>query len=293
MARKRRAPQKKRPQQPRRPVRTSWWNRPVLWLWSIVAAGVLAIATAFGTGFGQRLFSEAFPPPPSSSASAANAGPSSCNFAVQARDPLLYKVVSTETKTGDGTAIAHEIYGNGNGNGWIQQVFLATRNQIGEVSAIISTHETPSQPLAIVFQISTLDNRIVGTINGRYDGSTNNKDFGNFFHKPISLIPGRLYVLRVINVSPQPVFVYTHIADRPQYVPYRIPACEHNSADGGPEDYTMQTNLGIEVAVSSDRSNSGRWNLGFLKHQLREHFAWLTESEYSTGPVIKRVSYHP
>jgi hypothetical protein len=159
----------------------------------------------------------------------------------------MYKVVSTETQTSDGTAIAHQIYGSGNGDGWIQQVFLATRNQIGEVSAIISTRETPSQPLAISFQIRTLDNKVVGMINGRYDGSTNNKDFGNSFNKPISVIPGRLYALRVINESPQPIFIYTHIADRQQYVPYRIPACEHESADGGPEDYTMQTNLGIEV----------------------------------------------
>ena len=47
------------------------------------------------------------------------------------------------------------------------------------------------------------------------------------------------------------------------------------------------------AAVSSDRSNSGRWNHGFLKHQLREHFAWLSESDYSTRTVIKRVSDRP
>ena len=46
-------------------------------------------------------------------------------------------------------------------------------------------------------------------------------------------------------------------------------------------------------AVSTDGSNSGRGNLGFLKKKLREHFAWLSESEYSTGPVIKRVGYCP
>jgi len=33
-----------------------------------------------------------------------------------------------------------------------------------------------------------------------------------------------------------------------------------------------------DMAVSADRSNSGRWTHGFLKQQLREHFIWLTES---------------
>jgi hypothetical protein len=47
------------------------------------------------------------------------------------------------------------------------------------------------------------------------------------------------------------------------------------------------------TAVSTGGSNSGRGNLGFLKKKLREHLAWLSESEYSTGPVIKRVSYCP
>ena len=50
---------------------------------------------------------------------------------------------------------------------------------------------------------------------------------------------------------------------------------------------------GKRPAVSTGGSNSGRGNLGFLKKKLREHFAWLSESEYSTGPVIKRVGYCP
>lgn len=256
MSHRRRGSQARRPPQPRRAASTSWWKRrPAIWVGSIVTAFVIAIITAFGTGIGQSLFSDAFHH--SSATSATNAGPSSCDLTAlpkpsavshaQASDPLMYKVVSTDTQAGDGTAIGHEIYGNGNGNGWIQQVFQATGNRVDEVSAIISTHETPSQPLAIVFQIRTLDNRIVGTIDGRYDGSTDNKDFGNFFKEPVPLIPGTLYVLRVINDSPQNIFIYTHIADGAQYVPYRVPACEYNSADAGPENHTLQTNLGIEV----------------------------------------------
>jgi hypothetical protein len=34
-------------------------------------------------------------------------------------------------------------------------------------------------------------------------------------------------------------------------------------------------------------------SFGFLKHQLREHFAWLAESACSTGLVIKRISDGP
>src|ERR1700733_10884859 len=47
------------------------------------------------------------------------------------------------------------------------------------------------------------------------------------------------------------------------------------------------------LAVSSGRSNSGRWTLGFLKHELREHFAWFPEPQNSTWPVIQRISDSP
>ena len=40
-------------------------------------------------------------------------------------------------------------------------------------------------------------------------------------------------------------------------------------------------------------TNVGIVLFGFLKHQLREHFAWLAESACSTGPVIKRISDGP
>ena len=48
---------------------------------------------------------------------------------------------------------------------------------------------------------------------------------------------------------------------------------------------------GERSAVSTGGSNSGRRDFAFLKQELREHFVRLAESEYSTGPVIQRVSY--
>jgi hypothetical protein len=49
----------------------------------------------------------------------------------------------------------------------------------------------------------------------------------------------------------------------------------------------------IEAAVSTDRSNSGRGDLGFLKQQLRKYLYWLPESEYSTRTVVQGISDGP
>lgn len=40
--------------------RAPWWRSPLLWIGSVVSALVIAIATAFGTGFGQDLWSSTF-----------------------------------------------------------------------------------------------------------------------------------------------------------------------------------------------------------------------------------------
>src|SRR5450756_696781 len=42
-------------------------------------------------------------------------------------------------------------------------------------------------------------------------------------------------------------------------------------------------------AVSIGRSKSGRRTHGFLKQQLRKHFVWRPESQYSARPVVKRI----
>lgn len=161
----------------------------------------------------------------------------------EASSPLIYKVVSTPTRPGDQTAVAHEIYPSG----WIQQVFLATRSNIATVSAIISTQFRPQPDIIITFQIRTLTGRIIRSIDAKYDGSTNNKDFGNSVGSPLPIKPGDLYVLRVINNSPKSIYIYAHYYDRAQVVPYEVPACAYNSGDGGPQYFTMQDNRGIQV----------------------------------------------
>jgi len=159
--------------------------------------------------------------------------------------PLLYKVVSTDTKANDGSAVSHQIYGHG----WVQQVFLATQNRIAEVSAIIDAQVQPGHPLSVVFQIRTLEDQVIGTISGTYDGSTNNRDFGNFFSKPVPIKKGQLYVLRVINNNDtdRVIAIYAHRLDGAQTVPYHIAACEYDSFDGPGRLFAMQDEEGAQV----------------------------------------------
>ena len=51
----------------------------------------------------------------------------------------------------------------------------------------------------------------------------------------------------------------------------------------------LRSNLIIDRAVSIDRSKSGRRTHGFLKQQLRKHFVWRPETQYSARPVVKRI----
>jgi hypothetical protein len=162
----------------------------------------------------------------------------------QAASPLMYKVVSTDTQADDHTAVSHQLYGHG----WIQQVFLATADSVAEVSAIIDAQVPPRGPLSVIFQIRTMQGQVLGTIHAAYDGSANNRDFGNFFRRPVPLSKGHLYVLRVINNNPQAVIaIYTHYLDSAQTVPYHIAACEYDSFDGPGRAFPMQDNRGEQV----------------------------------------------
>jgi hypothetical protein len=163
----------------------------------------------------------------------------------EAASPLMYKVVSTDTTANDGSAISHQIYGHG----WIQQVFLATQDRIAEVSAIIDAQVRSNHPLSIIFQIRTLDDQVIGSIDATYDGSTNNRDFGNFFKMPVSLEKGHLYVLRVINNNDTDriIAIYTHRLDGAQTVPYKIAGCEYDSFDAPGRLFPMQDSEGPQV----------------------------------------------
>jgi hypothetical protein len=145
----------------------------------------------------------------------------------EAKRPLIYKVVSTDTTPGDNTAVSHGIFQNG----WMQQVFIATQNRAIAVSAIIDAAVPSGVQLPILFQILDMQGRAVAHALGRYNGSTNNGDFSQQFAEPAHLIPGMLYVLRVQNESAQLIHIYAHVFDSGQSVPYPIPGCDFNSMD--------------------------------------------------------------
>jgi hypothetical protein len=186
---------------------------------------------------------------------AGKSSPSSCDLenlpklpiisSVEATSPLMYKVVSTDTTANDGSAISHQIYGHG----WIQQVFLATQNRLAEVSAIIDAQVKSNHPLSIIFQIRTLNDQVIGSIDATYDGSTNNRDFGNFFRQPVSVEKGQLYVLRVINNNDTDriIAIYAHRLDGAQTVPYKIAGCEYDSFDAPGRLFPMQDSEGPQV----------------------------------------------
>jgi hypothetical protein len=58
MSRKRRPIAVQRPRQRRQPARVPWWKRPLVWVGGLATAIAAGTAGAFGTGFGQDLFSE-------------------------------------------------------------------------------------------------------------------------------------------------------------------------------------------------------------------------------------------
>lgn len=144
----------------------------------------------------------------------------------QAGSPRMYAVASRGTLPGDASAIAHGILPHG----WIQQAFLATKNQVTEVSVILSTDGPPPRSMPIGVQIRTLHDRAVSSAERDYNGSTDNADF-NVRFKNVHLSASAVYILRVVNYSQKEIFIYTHYLDKDQLVPFHAAACEYNSGD--------------------------------------------------------------
>ncbi len=96
-----------------------------------------------------------------------------------------------------------------------------------------------------------------------------------------------------LSLDPPMIVTCLNAASATQEVVRRAGAFAVNILAEDQEHLAVGTALRQVTAVSTGGSNSGRGNLGFLKKKLREHFAWLSESEYSTGPIIERVSYCP
>lgn len=172
---------------------------------------------------------------------------------VMAASPLMYSIRSTDTVAGDRTAVAHEIFAHG----WMQQVFLATRLQIADVSAVISLNLPSFRPFLVKFELRNSGGAIIGSTSVHYDGSSNNTELHATFPKPISLQLGRLYALRVINESNLTVAMYAHVHndDPALTAPYPIPVCAYDSADGGPKAVPILDNNGTYQLLSGAMSN--------------------------------------
>jgi hypothetical protein len=186
------------------------------------------------------------------------AAPSSCDLnslptppavtKAMAASPLMYAIRSTDTVAGDKTAVAHEIFAHG----WMQQVFIATRLQIADVSAVISLNLPSFKPFLIKFELRNSGGAVIGSASAHYDGSTNNTELHATFPKPISLKRGRVYALRVINESNLTVAMYTHVLndDPALTAPYPVPVCAYDSADGGPKAIPILDNNGTYQVLS-------------------------------------------
>jgi hypothetical protein len=200
-----------------------------------VISAALALAAFISWPFGSSSTSSQQPQ--------AHAAPSSCDLdnllppqpvtGTMARVPLMYAVRSTDTVTGDDTAVAHQIYAGG----WMQQVFLATGTQVATVSAVISLNAPSFKPFPIEFDVMTTGGKIIGTARVPYDGSTNNVGLHASFPKPVPLKRGNLYALRVTNESALTIAMYAHVYndDPALTTPYPIPVCAFGSGDGGPK----------------------------------------------------------
>ena len=71
------------------------------------------------------------------------------------------------------------------------------------------------------------------------------------------MVPGNLYILRVINASARMVYVYVHRLDRTEAIPYRVPACEYSPMNGPLRQLTVLKNeLGPQV-LSGDIATPG------------------------------------
>lgn len=81
------SPQNRQHRQPKTPARAPWWKRPLVWFGTVVGAFVIAIATAFGTGIGQDLFSAASSSGPAASSSGAAADPPVKIYSAQYQSP--------------------------------------------------------------------------------------------------------------------------------------------------------------------------------------------------------------
>ncbi len=170
----------------------------------------------------------------------------------EAMSPRMYAVKSTGTLPGDGSAVAHGILSHG----WIQQAFLATKNQVTTVSVTLSTNGTTARPIPVTFQILTLRGRTVGSAESTYNGTTKNKNFSVHF-KNVHLRMGALYVLRVSNSSKGKIFIYTHYLDREQFVPLRVAACEYNSGDAAGNLITLHAAFSAIQVLSGLIATSG------------------------------------
>ena len=159
--------------------------------------------------------------------------------AAMAQVPVMYAIRSTDSIAGDHTAVAHQIFGGG----WMQQVFLATKNQIADVSVIVSLNLLSFKPFPVKFEIlRATGGTVIGRATATYDGSTNNTELHARFATPVQVRRGSLYALRVTNESALSngssltIAIYAHVLnnDPALNAPYPIPVCAHGSVDGGP-----------------------------------------------------------
>ena len=151
----------------------------------------------------------------------------------------MYAIRSTDSVDGDRTAVAHQIFGGG----WMQQVFLATRNQVADVSAVVSLNLPSFKPFPVRFEIRTTKGTVIGSTTATYDRGANNIELHARFTPPVPVRPGSLYALRVINESAVTngsgltIAVYAHVLNKDPALnaPYPIPVCAQGSVDGGPK----------------------------------------------------------
>jgi hypothetical protein len=152
--------------------------------------------------------------------------------------PVMYAIRSTDSVDGDHTAVAHQIFGGG----WMQQVFLATRNQVADVSAVVSLNLPSFRPFPVRFEIRTAEGTVIGSTTATYDRAANNIELHARFTPPVPVRPGSLYALRVINESVVTngsgltTAIYAHVLNKDPAlnVPYPIPVCAQGMAGRTP-----------------------------------------------------------
>lgn len=200
---------------PRQPVKSPWWKRPLVWAGSVIGALVIAIATAFGTGIGQDLFSALFR---SSSPEGAPVTVESATYVSGEVYAFPQEITARQLKIIDTSTLPLESFGGVNVQGAEIQIVLSGNDTQAVVIAGMQTVKHCAAPLTGTLFESTVpgpsvDTRVGFNLDNRLpiaqDLEDNNPNADFFADHTISLRQGETQTLLVVAETRQQYCQFT------------------------------------------------------------------------------------